>query len=169
MTEPNDADDRSELEAAGPSSLRRNGLPQELKDSWEPGPGYADTWGPYYSAQFPPTKVTPWINFKRMGSGVNVVRRHWDQREELRAAYEAEHGSDPDNWPHRHPGIVIDAVQCRPCGVPGLPVDRPARQLDVGRGVAGSRRRSSAPSRRFAQGVSRSTGPVAHAARVIAR
>jgi hypothetical protein len=46
-----------------------------------------------------------------MGSGVNVVRRHWDQREELRAAYEAEHGSDPDNWPHRHPGIVIDAVQ----------------------------------------------------------
>jgi hypothetical protein len=111
MTEPNDADDRSELQAAGPSSLRRNGLPQELKDSWEPGPEYADTWGPYYSAQFPPTKVTPWINFKRMGSGVNVVRRHWDQREELRAAYEAEHGSDPDNWPHRHPGIVIDAVQ----------------------------------------------------------
>src|SRR5258705_2747402 len=82
MTEPNDADDRSELQAAGPSSLRRNGLPQELKDSWEPGPGYADTWGPYYSAQFPPTKVTPWINFKRMGSGVNVVRRHWDQRED---------------------------------------------------------------------------------------
>jgi hypothetical protein len=29
----------------------------------------------------------------------------------LRAAYEAKHGSDPDNWPHRHPGIVIDAVQ----------------------------------------------------------
>jgi hypothetical protein len=45
MTEPNDADDRSELQAAGPSSLRRNGLPQELKDSWEPGPGYADTLG----------------------------------------------------------------------------------------------------------------------------
>jgi hypothetical protein len=31
--------------------------------------------------------------------------------EQLRAAYEAERGSDPDNWPHRHPGIVIDAVQ----------------------------------------------------------
>ena len=57
------------------------------------------------------TSVTPSINFKRMGSRVNVVRRHWDQREELRAAYEVEHGSDPDNWPHRHPGIVIDAVQ----------------------------------------------------------
>ena len=57
------------------------------------------------------TSVTPWINFKRMGSRVNVVRRHWDQREELRSAYEAKHGSDPENWPHRHPGIVIDAVQ----------------------------------------------------------
>ena len=91
----------------------RSGPQPELKDSWEPGPGagYAYTWGPYYSAQFPPTKVTPWINFKRMGSGVNVVRRHWDQREELRASYEAEHGSDPETWPHRHPGIVIDAVQ----------------------------------------------------------
>jgi hypothetical protein len=86
-------------------------IQSELKDSWEPGPGYADTWGPYYSAQFPPTKVTPSINFKRKGSGVNVVRRHWDQREELRAAYEAEHGSDPENWPHRHAGIVIDVVQ----------------------------------------------------------
>jgi len=84
------------------------------KNSRTPGSRGRDTqtpWGPYYSAQFPPTKVTPWINFKRMGSGVNVVRRHWDQREELRAAYEIEHGSDPDNWPHRHPGIVIDAVQ----------------------------------------------------------
>jgi hypothetical protein len=46
-----------------------------------------------------------------MSTGVNVARRLWDQREELRAAYEAKHGSDPDNWPHRHPGIVIDAVQ----------------------------------------------------------
>ena len=55
--------------------------------------------------------VTPWIRFKVMNTGVNVARRLWDQREELREAYEAEHGSDPENWPHRHPGIVIDAVQ----------------------------------------------------------
>jgi hypothetical protein len=54
--------------------------------------------------------LTPWINFKRTGSGVNVVRRHWDQREELREAYEVEHGSDQDGWPHRHPGIVLTAV-----------------------------------------------------------
>jgi hypothetical protein len=36
-----------------------------------------------------------------------VVRRHWNQREELRDTYEAEHGEDPDEWSHRHPGIVI--------------------------------------------------------------
>jgi hypothetical protein len=35
----------------------------------------------------------------------------WDQREELRAAYEAVHGTDPYQWPDRHPGIVIDAVE----------------------------------------------------------
>jgi hypothetical protein len=46
-----------------------------------------------------------------MSTGVNVARRLWDQREELREAYEAVHGSDPGSWPHRHPGIVIDAVQ----------------------------------------------------------
>ena len=46
-----------------------SGPQPELTDSWLPGPQHADTWGPYYSAQFPPTKVTPWINFKRMGSG----------------------------------------------------------------------------------------------------
>jgi hypothetical protein len=45
-----------------------------------------------------------------MSTGVNVARRLWDQREELREAYEAVHGSDPESWPHRHP-IVIDAVQ----------------------------------------------------------
>jgi hypothetical protein len=61
---------------------------------------------------FPPGGlVTPWIRFKVMSTGVNVARRLWDQREEVREAYEAVHGSDPDSWPHRDPGIVIDAVQ----------------------------------------------------------
>jgi hypothetical protein len=55
------------------------------------------------------TSVT-WINFKRMGSGVNVVRRHWDQREELRAEYEDVHGTDRALWPAQHPGVVLDAV-----------------------------------------------------------
>ena len=96
--------------------------------------------------------MTPWINFKRMGSGVNVVRRHWDQREELRAAYEAEHGSGPENWPHRHPGIVIDAVQfvahaaclgCQWIDQPGTSMEEP--------GWREGRRRGSAPSRKFAR------------------
>ncbi len=69
-----------------------------------------------------------------MSTGVNVARRLWDQREELRAAYEVEHGSDPDNWPHRHPGIVIDAVQfvahaaclgCRWIDQPGTSMEEP--------------------------------------------
>jgi hypothetical protein len=34
-----------------------------------------------------------------------------DQRQELRAAYAAVHGTDSDRWPNRHPGIVIDTVQ----------------------------------------------------------
>jgi hypothetical protein len=46
-----------------------------------------------------------------MSTGVNIARRLWDQREELREAYEVEHSSDLENWLHRHPGIVIDAVQ----------------------------------------------------------
>jgi hypothetical protein len=33
-----------------------------------------------------------------MSTGVNIARRLWDQREELREAYEAEHGSDQDGW-----------------------------------------------------------------------
>jgi hypothetical protein len=51
--------------------------------------------------------VTSWINFKRMSSGVNIVQRRWDQREEPRAAYEAQKGSDPDRWPTRHPGPAM--------------------------------------------------------------
>lgn len=45
-----------------------------------------------------------------MSTSVNVARRLWDQREELREAYEVEHGSDQDGWPNRHPGIVLTAV-----------------------------------------------------------
>jgi hypothetical protein len=40
----------------------------------------------------------------------NIARRLWDQREELREAYEVKHGSDQDGWQHRHPGIVLTAV-----------------------------------------------------------
>jgi hypothetical protein len=81
-----------------------------LVEPWTPSSSVG--WRAYHKSFFPPGGlVTPWIRFKVMSTGVNVARRHWNQREELRAAYEAKYGSDAENWPHRHPGIVIDAVQ----------------------------------------------------------
>ncbi len=73
-----------------------------------PAPGGA--WGPYYAALFPPHPVTPWIAWKISSTGVNIARRLWDQREEMRREYAAAHGTDPAAWPFRHPGIVLDAV-----------------------------------------------------------
>ena len=90
----------------GPDSPFRQG---KLKDSWRPG--LATGWGPYFDAMFPPARVTAWINFKRMSTGVNIARRLWDQREGLRQGYEALHGTDHSRWPAQHPGIVLDAVQ----------------------------------------------------------
>ena len=83
----------------------------QLKDSWQPPPGLATTWGPYFQALFPPGLVTAWDNFKRKSTGLNVVRRLWDQREEMRQEYEALHGTNHAQWPTQHPGIVLDAVQ----------------------------------------------------------
>lgn len=82
-----------------------------LRDSWQPGRSMAESWGPYCELFFPPRRVTSWTYFKRITTGANVVHRLWDQREELRRRYEAAHGSDPDQWPHRHPGVVLDAVE----------------------------------------------------------
>ena len=81
-----------------------------LRPSTRFSQGHANTWGPYWDVLFPPTTCTGWINFKRGSTGVNVARRFWDQREYLRRAYEAVHGRDPEAWPSRHPGVVLDAV-----------------------------------------------------------
>ena len=71
----------------------------------------AKTWGPYFDAEFgPPHRVRSWIAWKISSTGVNIARRRWDQREELRQAYGSVHGTDPDRWPARHPGVVLDAV-----------------------------------------------------------
>lgn len=72
--------------------------------------GHSTTWGPYWDALFKPARVTAWIDWKRATTGVNVARRLWDQREYLRRVYESVFGSDPDAWPSRHPGVVLDAV-----------------------------------------------------------
>jgi len=92
----------------GPNSLSGE---EELQDSWQPPRGLSTTWGPYFEAMFPPRPVTAWINFKRMSAGVNIARRLWDQREEMRDEYEAFHGTNHAQWPAQHPGIVLDAVQ----------------------------------------------------------
>ena len=81
-----------------------------LKPSTPWSSGASGIWGPYWDAPFPPRPVTPWINFKRGSTGVNVARRFWDEREYLRNTYEAVYGSDPAVWPSQHPGVLLDAV-----------------------------------------------------------
>jgi hypothetical protein len=108
----NDADNGEPVVPADQRNWGPGGRPEhpELVVRWTPSTSLG--WRAYHESMCPPGGlVTLWIRFKVMSTGVNVARRLWDQREELRAAYEAEHGSDPENWPHRHPGIVIDAVQ----------------------------------------------------------
>lgn len=75
---------------------------------WSGGAGRS--WGPYWDALFPPAMVPGWINWKRGSTGVNVARRFWAQREYLRRTYESVYGDDPEHWPTRHPGVVLDAV-----------------------------------------------------------
>jgi len=70
-----------------------------------PAPGV-----PYYAALFPPYPVTPWIAWKISSTGYNIARRFWDQREDMRRAYEAVHGPDASAWPFRHTGVVLDTV-----------------------------------------------------------
>jgi hypothetical protein len=80
-----------------------------LVEPWTPSSSVG--WRAYHKAMFPPGGlVTPWVRFKKTSTGVSVARL-WDQREDLRQAYQTVHGSDPAKWPTRHPGIVIDAVQ----------------------------------------------------------
>jgi hypothetical protein len=59
---------------------------------------------------FPPRRTTPWISYKIMSTGRNVARRLWEEREDKRREYEAVHGADPEHWPNRHPGVVLESV-----------------------------------------------------------
>lgn len=72
--------------------------------------GYENSWGPYWDAMFEPREVTSWIDWKLGSTGVNITRRFWAQREYLRRTYESLYGEDPELWPSRHPGVVLDAV-----------------------------------------------------------
>lgn len=82
--------------------------PRKPSTQWATGD--SGGWGPYWRALFPPAEVTAWIDYKRGSSGVNVARRFWEQREYLRRTYESVFGPDPEAWPSRHPGVVLDAV-----------------------------------------------------------
>lgn len=83
----------------------------ELVDSWTPGRSDDSSWGPYHQVLFRPREVTPWVRFKTMTTGVNMARRLWDEREHRRVEYEAAHGDDPEKWPVRHSGVVLESVQ----------------------------------------------------------
>lgn len=83
---------------------------QRLRPSTRASAGYSTTWGPYWDAMFKPRQVTEWIDWKRCSTGVNIARRFWAQREYLHRTYQAVHGEDPEQWPSRHPGVVLDAV-----------------------------------------------------------
>lgn len=77
-----------------------------------------DSWGPYWDAMFSPAMVSPWINWKRGSTGVNIARAVWEQREYLRRTYESVYGTDPTRWPSQHPGVVLGRghAACLRCG-----------------------------------------------------
>ena len=81
----------------------------QLVDGWTPG--RSDEWGPYFSALFPPRKVTPFLNWKRMTTFVNIAQRLWNERNEKRRGYASRHGEDSKQWPDLHPGVVLETVE----------------------------------------------------------
>jgi hypothetical protein len=140
----NDDDSRSAVDRAGQSKHWMG----DWKTSMAAPASAAATWGPYFDAEFgPPHRVRAWIAWKISSTGVNIARRWWDQREELHAACEAVHGTDPCQWPdrpprHRHRRSAVG----RPRRVSGLPVDR-SRCVHEGPWVASNGRGSSASPR----------------------
>jgi hypothetical protein len=70
----------------------------------------ATTWGPYYDALHPPGEVHVMIAWKVVPTWMDDAARLWRQRQALRRAYEAAHGSDPGMWPTQHPGVVLHGM-----------------------------------------------------------
>ena len=92
----------------------------------------ATGWGPYFDAMFAPARVTAWINFKRMSTGVNIARRLWDRREELRQEYcDICWRLRSDDLPARHQLTAIAAAEAMlvftACRVDADPADRTGR------------------------------------------
>lgn len=68
----------------------------------------ATTWGPYYDTLHPPGKVHMMIAWKVVPKWMDHAAGLWQQRQILRRAYEAIHGTDSAMWPSQHPGVVLD-------------------------------------------------------------
>lgn len=89
--------------------------------------GEEDTWGPYWDQLFGPEMVTSWIDWKRGSTGVNIARNYWENREYLRRAYESVYGTDPEQWPAQHPGVVVGerplCLRCHYFGAEKAPLD----------------------------------------------
>lgn len=70
----------------------------------------AATWGPYYDAMHPPATAHWMVRWKGVPKWIDDAARMWRQRQTLIAQYEAEHGTDPDNWPNKHPRVTLEGV-----------------------------------------------------------
>lgn len=76
----------------------------------------ATSWGPYYDALHPPGTVHMMTAWKLVRGWMAYAEMLWQQREELRRSYEENHGSDPELWPVRHPGVLLGAkAACLGC------------------------------------------------------
>lgn len=73
---------------------------------WWPGDerGYSE----YHRRRYTLTsRTTPFDRWKIRTTGVNVCRQLAGARNLGRAAWEREHGADPDDWPLAHPPAVL--------------------------------------------------------------
>lgn len=70
----------------------------------------ASTWGPYYDALHPERTTHMMIAWKVVPKWMESAEKLWQQRQELRRAYEVTHGGDPAKWPNQHPGVVLHGI-----------------------------------------------------------
>lgn len=90
------------------------------------------TWGPYWDVIFgweegTERLVAPITQWKLSSTAVNVARSYWNAREYRRLAYESVYGTDPEQWPAQHPGVVLGerpaCLRCHYFGKRSAPLD----------------------------------------------
>lgn len=76
----------------------------------------AATWGPYYNTMHPPAMVHWNVIWKGVPVWMDRAATRWRQRQVLRAKYEAAHGIYPNDWPTKHPQVVLEGISaCLGC------------------------------------------------------